>query len=438
MNPAIAFTSILVADDDPDIREALCDMLEHEGYRVHAVGTGAEAVQQADQIHYDAVLLDIELPDLNGHTVLKILMETDPSLPVVILTGHPTELNTVRPLSKGAIAYAAKPYNPAEIKALLRRAVAVKALSVKAETATHALSESEERFRSVVQSTSDAIILADDKGRIVFWNKSAQRMFSYMEDEVMGKPLTVIMPARYRDAHEKGLERIRASEDGCVIEKTLELHGLRKDGSEFPLELSLATWRTPEGLFYGGIIRDITERKRIEAALERLSRQHELLLNSAGEGIYGLDRQGNTTFVNPAAARMLGWAAEDLIGCPMHPILHHTKPDGSPYPSEACPIYAALKDGSVHSVENEVFWRKDGTGFPVEYVSTPIREHGEIIGAVVVFKDITERKRVEEKLASSEQRFRQLAENIREVFWMSDPSKNAIVYVSPAYEDIWG
>lgn len=430
--------TILIVDDDPDICEALCDMLEHEGYRVHAVGTGVEAIQQASHIHYDAVLLDIELPDLNGHTVLRVLTEADPSLPVVILTGYPTEQNTVRSLSKGAIAYTAKPYNPAEIKAILRRAVAVKALSVKAETATHALSESEERFRSVVQSTSDAIILADGNGRIVFWNKGAQRMFSYTEDEVMGKPLTMIMPSRYREAHHQGLEQIKTSGEGCVTGRTLELHGLRKDGSEFPLELSLATWRTPEGLFFGGIIRDITERKRIEAVLEQLRRQHELLLNSAGEGIYGLDRRGNTTFVNPAAARMLGWVAEDLIGRCMHLVLHHTRVDGSPYPSDSCPIYATLKDGSVRSVEDEVFWRKDGTSFPVEYVSTPIREDGEITGAVVVFKDITERKRVEEALASSEERFRQLAENIQEVFWMSDPSKNVMVYVSPAYEEIWG
>jgi len=142
-----------------------------------------------------------------------------------------------------------------------------------------------------------------------------------------------------------------------------------------------------------------TKRKRAEEELEQLRRQNELILNSAGEGIYGLDLQGRTTFANPAAARMIGWEVEELIGQPQHDILHHTKPNGAPYPREECPIYAASKDGAVHHVDNEVFWRKDGTSFPVEYTSTPIRdERGELAGAVVTFRDITERKRAEGEL----------------------------------------
>ena len=136
------------------------------------------------------------------------------------------------------------------------------------------------------------------------------------------------------------------------------------------------------------------------------------ILTAAGEGIYGLDLEGRTTFANPAAARMIGWEAEDLIGKPQHDILHHTKPDGSPYPREECPIYAAFKDGTVHHVDDEVFWRKDGSSFPVEYVSTPIREDGKLTGAVVVFRDITERKQSEEILAMARERETEL-NNIR-------------------------
>lgn len=172
--------------------------------------------------------------------------------------------------------------------------------------------------------------------------------------------------------------------------------------------------------------------------MERLGRAHELILESAGEGIYGLDRTGNTTFVNPAAAKMLQWSAEELVGRSMHAVLHHSKSDGSPYPAEECPIYAVLRDGIARTVDQEVFWKKDGSSLAVEYVSTPIREHGELVGAVVVFKDITERKQAEKALRESEERFRQVTEHIREVFWMSDPEKNQILYISPAYEEIWG
>jgi len=127
--------------------------------------------------------------------------------------------------------------------------------------------------------------------------------------------------------------------------------------------------------------------------LETLRRQYQLILNAVGEGVYGLDLQGNVTFVNPAAASMIDWEMGDLIGQSMHQVLHHSHPDGSHYPRECCPIYAAFQDGSTRRVTDEVFWRKDGTSFPVEYISTPMQdEQGQLIGAVITFRDITQRK----------------------------------------------
>jgi PAS domain S-box-containing protein len=138
--------------------------------------------------------------------------------------------------------------------------------------------------------------------------------------------------------------------------------------------------------------------------LARVRRNAELILNSAGEGIYGLDIQGNTTFVNAAAARLLGWTPDELIGQPMHALLHHSRADGSPYPKEECPIYAALTDGLIHQVDHEVFWRKDGSSFPVDYTSTPVRdERGKVVGAVVVFQDITRRKQLAQTLRSTQE-----------------------------------
>lgn len=130
-----------------------------------------------------------------------------------------------------------------------------------------ALRESEERFRSVVESATDAIVLADRGGNIISWNNAAQRLFGYTADEVAGKPLTILMPACYREAHQRGVERVRSNGHSRVIGKTLELHGLKKDGAEFPLELSLGTWKTKEGTFYSGIIRDTTERKQLQDRL---------------------------------------------------------------------------------------------------------------------------------------------------------------------------
>ena len=128
------------------------------------------------------------------------------------------------------------------------------------------------------------------------------------------------------------------------------------------------------------------------------SRLKDLILSAVGDGIYGIDQNGLATFANPAAIEMTGWLESDLLGKPMHDLHHHTKSDGSHYPREECPIYAATRDGTIHHKDDEVFWRKDGTSFPVDYTSTPIIEDGELKGAVVVFKDITVRKENERKL----------------------------------------
>lgn len=154
--------------------------------------------------------------------------------------------------------------------------------------------------------------------------------------------------------------------------------------------------------------------RKLERRSRRLQRHNELILDSAGEGIYGLDSEGLTTFVNPAATEMLGWSAEELIGEPMHALLHHTRPDGSAFPRHECPIYAAFKDGEVHSVDDEFFWRKDGSSFPVEYTSTPIREHGELVGAVVVFRNLTELKQSEENLRRALAEVEQLKNRLEE------------------------
>ena len=132
--------------------------------------------------------------------------------------------------------------------------------------------------------------------------------------------------------------------------------------------------------------------------LLRTMHQHELILEAAGQGIYVLNQLGMTTYMNPTAAKLLGWSLEDLIGKPNHALVHHTKTDGTHYPKEECPIYAAFSDGAVHHVDDEVFWRKDGSSFPVDYTSTPILEDKQLVGAVVVFKDITERRNAEQAL----------------------------------------
>lgn len=129
--------------------------------------------------------------------------------------------------------------------------------------------------------------------------------------------------------------------------------------------------------------------------LSTLQIQHQLILDSAGEGVYGLDAEGRVTFSNAAATEILGWKLKDVLGQRSHDVHHHSHPDGSAYARDDCPIYAALKDGEVHTVDDEVFWHANGDAVPVEYTSTPILVDGKPDGAVVIFKDITDRRMIE-------------------------------------------
>ena len=148
--------------------------------------------------------------------------------------------------------------------------------------AEESLRESEERFRSMTQSAIEAVISADSTGRILSWNDAAQTIFCYTEEEVLGKPLAILMPEQYREAHQMGLERVAKGGEFRIIGRTVELEGLRKDGSEFPVEISLSAWKSRNETFYGAIIRDITERKRMEQELLRAKKLASLEVLSSG------------------------------------------------------------------------------------------------------------------------------------------------------------
>ncbi len=145
----------------------------------------------------------------------------------------------------------------------------------------------------------------------------------------------------------------------------------------------------------------LNEWRRAERFFREIERENQMILAAAGEGIYGVNADGVTTFVNPAAERMLGYSADELVGREMHTMVHYKHADGSVYHSRDCPIYKAFREGTVNTVDDEVFWRKDGRPVCVEYTSTPINNDGAYMGAVIVFRDITERKANEEKLRAA-------------------------------------
>ncbi|MCH7888813.1 MAG: PAS domain S-box protein [Proteobacteria bacterium] len=284
-------------------------------------------------------------------------------------------------------------------------------LTIEVEAETRA-KQAQQQLLDAVESSAASFILYDADERLVLCNSKAREFFPEVAE-------LLVPGAHFEDLTRARLERATPALDAGSVEDRVRkrLDQFRHPGAAVEEQHADGRWtqaferRTTDG---GTVcIRtDITELKRAEEAIRELGRQNDLILGAAGEGIYGLDLKGRTTFVNPAAAGMIGWEPEDLIGKPQHDILHHTKPDGSPYPREECPIYAAFRDGELHHASDEVFWRKDGSSFPVEYTSTPIRENGNLLGAVVVFRDISERKRAEEALRESEARAKQAQQQL--------------------------
>ena len=144
--------------------------------------------------------------------------------------------------------------------------------------------------------------------------------------------------------------------------------------------------------------REVFERKASEERLQRSEERISLILHSVGEGIFGVDGEGRVSFVNEAAQQMLDYAPEEMLGQPVHALIHHSHPDGTPYPQEDCPMFHSFSQGTADHRDDEVLWRKDGSSFYVSYTSVPIRTGDAIVGGVVVFRDITERKKAEAEL----------------------------------------
>ncbi|MEJ2452153.1 MAG: PAS domain S-box protein, partial [Gammaproteobacteria bacterium] len=250
------------------------------------------------------------------------------------------------------------------------------------------------RFKTTLDMTLDCVFMFSPENlRFFYVNQGALEQVGYSYNELLRMtPVDIIT-----EHDEQSFRRLlRPLIDGTRNAVTFESYHRHQNGNLIPVEIFLQyIYPVDQEPRFVAIVRDITERRRTAENLAHAEERARLLLESAGEGIYGLDLQGNITFVNPATARMLGYDAIDLIGKRMHDFAQYSYQDRSEYPYRFSPTYKAITEGDIQRVSNEVMWRKDGSCFPVEYTVTPIRKNNDIAGAVVIFNDITERKKVE-------------------------------------------
>ncbi len=265
------------------------------------------------------------------------------------------------------------------------------------------------RLIAIVESSSDSIIGKDLDGTIRSWNKGAESLYGYTSEEAIGRSILMLFPDEQEHEFEEFMEKIRRGERINRVE-TMRC---TKEGENVEVEVTISPILAPDGEIVGAssIARDVSSLKHAQRESEANQQRISLLLDSTAEAIYGIDYEGICTFANPSCAQLLGYDSPDeLIGKNMHALIHHTRPDGSAYPHDECPIYLAIQKSINKHVDNEVLWRADGTSFQVEYWSHPIRDGDEVTGAVVTFLDITERRQAQEKMEyEAQQRERFLA-----------------------------
>ena len=281
---------------------------------------------------------------------------------------------------------------------------------VQREQSEEALRKSEERTRATFNAISDAVflhpLLQEGFETFVDVNDTACERYGYTREEFLALKAPDITKKTDAIAHSAREHRQKLLEAGRLIFETTHI---AKSGEELPVEINSAIIELSGRPMILAIVRDITHRRRAEEALQESERQVRLLLDSTAEAIYGVDMDGTCTFANPACLKLLGYKNPDeLIGKNMHNLIHHTRPDGSPYPEEECRVYQAFRRGEGSHVDDEVLWRTDGTSFPAEYRSHPIFHHDQTVGSVVTFLNITERKRAKEALRESEEKYSNL------------------------------
>ncbi len=289
------------------------------------------------------------------------------------------------------------------------------------------------------ETTIDGILVVDPTGQVLLANRQFARMLDVPEEAIRTKEDKKLI--------ERALTQLKDPDAFLERMNYLYAHETEKtrDEIEFKDGRVFDRYSSPlqdsTGKLHGRIwyFRDITERKQAEEEVRESNELVRLLLDSIPEAVYGIDMEGNCTFCNPSCLRLLGCQeAADLHGKNMHDLIHHTRLDGTPNPVEECHIYEAFRRGHGTHIDDEVLWRRDGSNFPAECWSRPIHRYGNVIGTVVTFVDITERKRVEEALRDSEEKHRVLYESSRDAIMMTAPPEWKFTAGNPAAVALFG
>ncbi|MGR0219531.1 PAS domain S-box protein [Agromyces sp. ZXT2-6] len=381
---------ILVVSDDARAAGDLRGILDEDGYAVVAADGDAAHTRAALAGAPDLIVVDTSLGHTDPFDLVARLHQAGfaRDLPVVFMAPESDIERRVRSLQAGDDLIST-PLDPREVVTRIERQVTV-------SRSRTALRESEAKFRSVMESATDAIISADAEGVIRSWNSAAAVLFGHTETEAVGRRLELIIPERFRDRHRTAIRRVSAGGETHVIGSTVELAALRKDGTEFPIELSLTTWFLDDDRYYTGIVRDISERVQAEQKFRSVT-------ESAIDAIVSADDTGRIVSWNSAATRILGHTEEEALGQKLELIIPERYRD-----QHRTGIRRYTETGEAHVIGSTVelsALTKSGAEIPVE-LSLSTWTVGDDRYYTGIIRDLGERKAAEEALHRSEEEFR--------------------------------
>ncbi len=415
-----ALIRVLVGEDEEPLRAAICDLIASEaGFELVGMAADAEtAIALAAEMQPDVALLDVRMPGGGGAHAAAGIRDCSPPTRMIALSAYDDRSNVLEMLRAGAVSYLVKGEPPDEIVEAIRRAVrgqgslstnvvtslvagVASDLADRSET-DEVLRESEARFRGLLESAPDAVAIIDRDGLIVLVNEQTERMFGWRRAELIGQSIENLLPRRFHEAHTGLRTEYFANPSTRLMGAGLELAGLRKDGSEFPVDISLAAIETDDGRLATAFIRDVTERKAIEVTRRKTEERFLALLESAPDPVVVIDDAGRIVLVNAQTERLFGYDRAELHNQPVEILLPDRFRDR--HVRHRLGFLTDPRTRPMGAGRELAGRRKNGTEFPVDISLSGIEtSEGRLAAAFI--RDVTNREaRVELERSIAERR----------------------------------
>jgi PAS domain S-box-containing protein len=442
---------VLVAEDERPLLDAICALVDSEDGMsvVGAARSSDEAIARAGETRPDVALVDVRMPG-RGPIAAKGIRSRSPATRVLALSAYEDQATVLEMMNAGAIGYIVKGISPTEIVEAIRRAARGQA-SISIDVIKGVVDElmsdmnergrvvdvlrrSEERFRGLLESAPDAVVIIDDAGSIVLVNEQTEELFGYPRRELLGKPIEVLLPERFHADHVDHRAGYVADPRTRPMGIGLELAGRRQDGTEFPVDISLGTVETEDGRLVMAFVRDVTEREQIEVARRRTEERFAALLESAPDAVAIVDETGKMVLVNEQTEKLFGYDRDELIGEKVEILLPQRVPEE--HVGHRADYFSDPGTRPM-GVDLELSGRrKDGSEFPVD-ISLSALETTEGRLATAFIRDTTERTAAEELRRKSDERLGALLESAPDSVVIAD-GDGRIVIVNEQTEKLFG